>query len=189
VRTAALEARNPIQLIHQLALFDFEAFHGSARWRTYIALHATFMSLAKGELRDQVQEALSHSEQVHTSRVAISWKQLAGLFGYRPRSEPQAWASGPCLPLGMVGIATALLEPDPEVERDDERLSTVRRALNCWFPPGTKVLAYLHPGNSGDPHALNGCPQVAQLDRRSIRRCTPAVASEGRNLCPLYRNA
>lgn len=76
-----------IELIRQLALLDFEAFYGSTQWRTYIALHATYMSLAEGELRDQVRDALAHSEQVRTTRVAASWKQVAGLFGYRLRPE------------------------------------------------------------------------------------------------------
>jgi AcrR family transcriptional regulator len=166
-----------IELIRQLALLDFEALHGSAGWRTYIALHATFMSLAEGELRDQVQDALSQSEQAHTSRVATSWKQLAGLFGYRLRPElgatfetlatlVSATARGVVIMalattdvaahrvqaspfgaagknewslagLGMVSIATAFLEPDPAVEWDDERLSSVRQALSCWAPPDT----------------------------------------------------
>ncbi len=76
-----------IELIRQLALFDFEALYGSARWRTYLALHATFLSLADGQLRDQVGEALARSERDHRARVARSWELLAGLFGYRLRPE------------------------------------------------------------------------------------------------------
>lgn len=76
-----------IELIRQLALFDFEALYGSARWRTYLALHATFLSLADGQLRDQVGEALARSERDHRARVAHSWELLAGLFGYRLRPE------------------------------------------------------------------------------------------------------
>jgi AcrR family transcriptional regulator len=76
-----------IELFRQLALFDFQAIYGSAEWRTYIALHATFMSLADGELRDQVQETLAQSEQRRTARIATAWTQLTGLFGYRLRPE------------------------------------------------------------------------------------------------------
>jgi len=76
-----------IELIRQLALFDFEALYGSARWRTYLALHATFLSLADGQLRDQVGEALARSERDHRARVAHAWELLAGLFGYRLRPE------------------------------------------------------------------------------------------------------
>jgi len=76
-----------IELIRQLALFDFETLHGSAQWRTYLALHATFLSLADGQLRDQVGEALAQSERDHRARVAKAWEFLTELFGYRLRPE------------------------------------------------------------------------------------------------------
>ena len=75
------------ELFRQLALQDFDALYGSTEWRTYLALHATFMSLADGELRDQVQAALARSEQGRRARLAEGWQQLAGLFGYRLRPE------------------------------------------------------------------------------------------------------
>src|SRR5215472_6655693 len=76
-----------IELIRQLALFDFQALYGSARWRTYLALHATFQGLADGQVREQIGEALARSERDHRARVAHSWELLAGLFGYRLRPE------------------------------------------------------------------------------------------------------
>ena len=76
-----------IELIRQLALLDFQTLHGSARWHTYLALHATFLSLADGQLRDQVQAALAQSEHAHQAQVAQAWELLAGLFGYRLRPE------------------------------------------------------------------------------------------------------
>jgi AcrR family transcriptional regulator len=79
-----------IELIRQLALLDFQTLHGSARWRTYLALHATFLSLADGQLRDQVQAALAQSEHAHQAQVAQAWELLAGLFGYRLRPESGA---------------------------------------------------------------------------------------------------
>ena len=75
------------ELFRQLALQDFDALYGSTEWRTYLALHATFTSLADGELRDQVQAALARSEQDRRARLVEGWQQLAGLFGYRLRSE------------------------------------------------------------------------------------------------------
>jgi AcrR family transcriptional regulator len=75
------------ELVRQITLSDFEGLHGSAQWRTYIALHATFMSLADGDLRDQIQEALAQSEQARTSDIAQAWEQLTALFGYRLRPE------------------------------------------------------------------------------------------------------
>jgi AcrR family transcriptional regulator len=76
-----------LELVRKLALFDFETLSGSAQWRTYLALHATFLSLADGELRQQVGAALAQSEQVHRARVARAWQRLAELFGYRLRPE------------------------------------------------------------------------------------------------------
>lgn len=76
-----------IELFRQLALLDYEFMYGSARWRTYIALHATFMGLADGELRDQVQAALAQSERGRIARMATVWEQLASVFGYRLRPE------------------------------------------------------------------------------------------------------
>jgi len=75
------------ELIRQLALLDFQTLYESAEWRTYLALHATFMSIADGELREEIQQSLAESEQDRLARVAASWEQLAGLLGYRLRPE------------------------------------------------------------------------------------------------------
>jgi AcrR family transcriptional regulator len=88
--TSELRHSLMIELIRQLALFDFQALYGSARWRTYLALHATFLSLADGQLRDQIGAALARSERDHRARVARAWELLAGLFGYRLRPELEA---------------------------------------------------------------------------------------------------
>ena len=74
-----------LELIRQLAWFDFETLSASPQWRTYVALHAAFLSLADGELREQVSAALAQSEREHTARVAHAWEQLSALFGYRLR--------------------------------------------------------------------------------------------------------
>jgi len=163
------------ELFRQLALLDFEALRGSAGWRTYISLHATFLSLVDGELRDHVQVALARSEQEHTARIAKSWQQLAEMFGYRLRLELGAsfetlatlltatlhglvlmslatpelaayraqssppGAAGPdewsLAAFGLAGVATAFLEPDPEIEWNEARLAGVRQALGSWAPP------------------------------------------------------
>ncbi len=75
------------ELLRRLPLLDFQTLAASAEWRTYIALHATFMSLAGDELRGQVQAALAESEREHLDRVARAWDQLTGLLGYRLRPE------------------------------------------------------------------------------------------------------
>ena len=76
-----------MELLRQLPLLDFQTLYSSAGWRTYLALHATFMSLADGELRDEVGAALAQSEREHRARVAQAWEQLTGLLGYRLRPE------------------------------------------------------------------------------------------------------
>lgn len=75
------------ELFRRLSLFDFQTLYESPQWRTYVALHATFMSLADGQLRDQVRLGLAQSEQDHVARLAQAWELLAGLFGYRLRPE------------------------------------------------------------------------------------------------------
>jgi AcrR family transcriptional regulator len=61
-----------VELIRQAALADMAALHGPPHWRTYLALHATFLSLADGDLRDRVQEILRRSEQGFVERVAAA---------------------------------------------------------------------------------------------------------------------
>jgi AcrR family transcriptional regulator len=74
-----------IELFRRLSLLDFETLYGSPEWRTYLALHATFLSIADDGLRGQVQEALARSEREHIARVAGAWERLAGLLGFRLR--------------------------------------------------------------------------------------------------------
>ena len=62
------------ELFRRLALLDFQVLSGSAEWRTYVALNATFMSLADDELRSQVQAALAESEREHLASVASAWE-------------------------------------------------------------------------------------------------------------------
>jgi AcrR family transcriptional regulator len=167
--TAELRHGLVLELVRQLALLDFQALYGSAQWRTYLALNATFLSLADGELRDQVQAILARSEHAHMARVAKAWEYLAGLFGYRLRpgtgatfgtlatllgatmrglvmmalSAPEVAAgrtgASPfgavttgewSLPaLGIAGLASAFLEPDPAAVWDGARIASTRRAL------------------------------------------------------------
>ncbi len=176
--TQELRHRLVTELFRRLSLLDFETLYGSPGWRTYLALHATFLSIADGELRDQVQSALAASEEEHMARIAEAWQRLTPLLGYRLRpgsgatfetiatllsatmrglvlmalSKPgigtgrvlaspfgapgsEEWS----LPaLGLGAVASALLEPDPAVEWDDERRASVRQALAAALaiPPG-----------------------------------------------------
>ena len=88
--TPELRASLVSELFRRAALLDFEAFCGSTEWRTYFALHATFLSLADGELREEVQAALARSEQARLARIVQGWQRLTGLLGYRVRPESGA---------------------------------------------------------------------------------------------------
>lgn len=79
-----------VELIRRAAELDFDTLYGSPQWRTYLALHATFMSLADGALRDEVQQILARSQDGFISRVATAWEVLARLFGFTPRPDTGA---------------------------------------------------------------------------------------------------
>jgi len=163
------------ELFRQLAAFDFLTLSDSAEWRTYLALHATFVSIADDELRDQVQAALAESERDHLAAVASAWARLTRLLGYRLRPElavtfkdlaalldatmrglvmmalavpelgsrrtvaqpfPAAGAADWSLPaLGLASIALGLIEIDPEVEWDADRIGRIRLALAALTEP------------------------------------------------------
>jgi len=90
LETAELRHQLVLELIRLGAQGDFEAMVGSTEWRTYLALHATFLSIADDGLRRSLESALTESERGFTSRIAESWELLAGLFGYRLRPESGA---------------------------------------------------------------------------------------------------
>jgi AcrR family transcriptional regulator len=76
-----------VELFRQLSVLDFETLYSSPGWRTYLALHATLLSLADGGLKQQVRAALAEAEQDRLARVARAWELMAGLLGYRLRAE------------------------------------------------------------------------------------------------------
>jgi AcrR family transcriptional regulator len=79
-----------VELIRLGAVNDFRFMYESTEWRTYLALHATFLSLADGGLRTDVQAALAGAERGFTDRIAASWEHIAALLGYRLRAELNA---------------------------------------------------------------------------------------------------
>jgi len=76
-----------LELIRQLSALDFGTLYAAPGWRTYLALHATLLSLTDGGLRDQVRSALARAEQDHLARVARAWQLMAGLLGFRLRAN------------------------------------------------------------------------------------------------------
>ena len=179
-----------LELFRQIAVLDFQTLYSSSGWRTYLALHATLLSLADGGLRAPVQAALAQAEQGHLGRIARAWELMAGLLGYRLRAEsgvtfetlatlvnatmqglvmtaltvpgiaghraaaqpfdaPEVgeW-SLPALSLGA--IATAFLEPDPEVTWDASRTAAIRDALT------SPDLGTQPPGDDDEPRTTDG---------------------------------
>jgi hypothetical protein len=147
------------------------SLYASPGWRTYLALHATYMSLADDGLRAQVQDALARAEREHLARVARAWKRTAQLLGFRLRTgsgvtfetlatlidsamhglvmtaltEPEVAAHRVAaqpfggsetgqwtLPaLGLGAIATAFLEPDPEITWNADHTAALQNALTA----------------------------------------------------------
>ncbi|MFF9350256.1 TetR/AcrR family transcriptional regulator [Streptomyces sp. NPDC014734] len=194
-RTPASRHELLVELLRHGAEQDFEAMRRSTEWRTYLALHATYLSLDDGELRGDLQRTLAESERAFVTRIAGAYARLALLVGHRLRpgagtfeslallvnatmrglvltalslpsgtgaaggpgtlpgpgagpagpgadfagagGGPAGEGGGPLGPgdlsplsaVGVIGIALAFLEPDPEVVWDDERVERVRGVL------------------------------------------------------------
>jgi AcrR family transcriptional regulator len=161
------------ELIRQLA----QTLRRSARWRTYLALNATFTSIADDDTRREVGTALAESERAHILSVAGAWELLTGLLGYRLRPDSGATfetlatlltgamrglvtmalcdpavatgsvrskpfgatetADWPLPALALASIASGLLEPDPAIAWDTERIARVRQTLDGPAAAGT----------------------------------------------------
>jgi AcrR family transcriptional regulator len=164
-----------IELLRQLPVLDFRTLYESPGWRTYLALHATVVSLTSGPLRDEVQASLAQSERDRLASVARAWRFMAELFGYRlspghaasfetlavlvsavmrgvvmlalpmPEVAGQRARGRPfgaiteddwtLAALGIGGIASAFLEPDPATVWDSQRIAAVRTALLTFSVP------------------------------------------------------
>ncbi|MGW1374176.1 TetR/AcrR family transcriptional regulator [Streptomyces sp. NPDC002446] len=78
------------EVLRQGALKELQIHCGSAEWRTYIALHATFLSLPDGELRTRVQTLLEESERDRAAMLADAHRDVTELLGCRLRPELNA---------------------------------------------------------------------------------------------------
>lgn len=74
-----------VDLVREGAWSDFRHDLAQARrWRTYLALLVTLVSLPPGELREQTREAIATSEREYVDRLAAGYQQLAELLGFEP---------------------------------------------------------------------------------------------------------
>ncbi|MFD7532770.1 hypothetical protein ACFV8E_35095 [Streptomyces sp. NPDC059849] len=162
-----------VELLRLGALQDFEAMHASTQWRSYIALHATFLSLADDALQGEVQAALAAAEQELNDRIAQSYARLAALFGLRLR---------PCLHTSFDELATHLnatmrgfvltAMARPDLARRQPKSGVLdTNATADWSPPALGVaataLAYLEP----DPAVTWDARHVA-----AVRDALPTMA-------------
>jgi AcrR family transcriptional regulator len=130
-----------VEVIRQAALADFEMLHRSSEWRTYLALQATVMSLAEGELREQIRAILVESQRDLIASVATAWETMAGLLGYRLRPELgatfQTLAS--LLSAGVRGLTLmAISMPDLAEERVHGRPLGASEAAD-WSLPALEI--------------------------------------------------
>ncbi|MFC9756173.1 hypothetical protein [Streptomyces sp. NPDC056921] len=162
-----------VELLRLGALQDFEAMHASTQWRSYIALHATFLSLADDALQGEVQAALAAAEQELNDRIAQSYARLAALFGLRlrPRLHTSFDELATHLNATMRGfVLTALARPDL-ARRQPKSGVLDTNATADWSPPALGVaataLAYLEP----DPAVTWDARHVA-----AVRDALPTMA-------------
>lgn len=156
-----------VELIRQLALLDFESLLASPRWRTYLALHATFSSLSDGELRDQVQAALAQAEAGRTALVALAWRQIATLFGYRLRPELGATFEtlATTLSATMRGLVITALST-PGVARQEIVASPFGAAgKESWSLPALSMAAVATAFLEPDPDAHWDDERLAEIHR------------------------
>ena len=164
-----------LELIRQLALLDFQSIIASPEWRTYLALHATFSGLSSGDLRDQIQAALAHTETAHVALVAQAWQQIAGLFGYRLRPELATSYDtlATLLTATMRGLVITALS-DPGVATHRTVASPAGAAgKDSWSLPAIGMasiaMAFLEP----DPAAEWNAQRLAEIHRTLDAWVTP----------------
>ena len=76
-----------VEMLRVGNLRDLAAMAESTAWRTYMALHATYLSLDDGELRDEIGESLAESERTLVRRTASNFGAYLSVMGYRVRPE------------------------------------------------------------------------------------------------------
>ncbi|MFE7465175.1 hypothetical protein ACFU6R_13900 [Streptomyces sp. NPDC057499] len=159
-----------VELLRTGALRDFEAMHASTQWRSYIALHATFLSLADEALQSEVRAALATAELELNGRIARSYERLAALLGLRLRPGLHTDFEALATHLGatMRGfVLTALARPGLGLRQPREGAFGTASTAD-WSPPSlavaTTALACLEP----DPAVTWDARHLAEV-REALR--------------------
>jgi hypothetical protein len=176
LETPELRHRLVVELLRRLSLLDFQTLYGSPDWRTYLALHATFLSISDEDLRGQVQAALARSERDHVAKIASAWERLVGLLGYRLRPETGVTfeTTATLVDAAMRGLVmTALSMPEVATYRARAR-PLGAAATDEWSLPGLALasvaLAFLEP----DPAVEWDAERIA-----SVRHALAGLAIPG----------
>lgn len=132
-----------LEILRQSGEANFQFFHESRSWRSYIALHATFLSLAAGDLRDDVAGALARSEQHVIAGIATAYEYGAGLLGYRLRPELGATFETMATLLNATMRGLVLMAPTiPDIATDSAHAAPFGAARkNEWSQPALGIAA------------------------------------------------
>lgn len=127
---------------------DFETLRRSSAWRTYLALHATFLSLEEGPLRDDVKMILEESEAGFVRRISESYRELCELLGYRIRPETGVTFEQMAAMASAALRGMALMEPTiPMIEEARVRSAAFGGEEAEWSLPalagGAVILTFL----------------------------------------------
>ena len=170
-----------IELFRQLPVLDFETLYASPGWRTYLALHATLLSLTDSGLRSQVQAALAQAEQDHLARVARAWQLMTGLLGFRLRAESGVTFEtlAALVNAAMRGlIMTALTVPGIATQRTTARPFDAPEAREWSLPAlglGAIATAFLEPNPD-----FTWDPERAAAIREALTSPDPGTEPSGR---------
>lgn len=179
-RLDALESAGPrldlaLELMRRAALDDFETMYGSTEWRTYLALHATFLSVADEGLRNELQTALSGSERAFIGRIAASWQRLAGLLGLRLRPEVDATFETVASLVSAVArglVIMALASPDIATRPIRARPFGATEAAD-WSPAALAITSIANTFLEPDPTIIWDAERLANV-RRTLESLGPA---------------
>ncbi len=147
-----------LELIRRVAVTEFETMHRSTEWRTYLALHATYLSIADEDLRRDLREGLARSERDFVSRIAQAWQRLVALFGYRLRPQLGAtyedFASMASADL-RGHVILSLADPDIGSRRLHVRPFGASQEAD-WSPPGLALASIAQVFFEPDPEVRWG---------------------------------
>lgn len=170
LRTARSRHALCVEILRRGASLDFDSIHGSTEWRSYLALHATFLSLTDDALRDEVREALADSERMFVSRIARSYQRLAELLGYRPRPETNASFEmvAAAVSATMRGHVITALSTPTATNRGIRAAPFGGTEEADWTPPAVSVVGLVLTFLEQDPTIEWDRRRIASV-RRSLR--------------------